>query len=1374
MNTPVAEMEAAPLRQQLVSRLQGLLAEPAHQIMTLSGAAGVGKSHLIRRVLAHTPHIAGKFETGKDATLAYAAFVQATRRMLNQLLSLPDRDFRSWQLALQQQVPIGALLPVLPELSYFQAPKALKRQEQMLADTLTLARPFERAFLKLWQCLIQVERQPVLSLVWLDDVQWMDEASMAFLAFLLEQQLPVHWMLTGRDTQAVEDLLASSQSHTPFRLHPLSESESEAFLLAQLGQPRDDSQELAAFLYQLSQGYPLELAWSIKELVQQQKIVYDQGWRYDGQLAELASGPHKGWEQLMQQQWQRLSPPVRTLLQTAVLLGPKFSPAMLRLALAGNSDGAFAADWAEALKSGFVEQAAEEARFAHDRLYEWVDQTLAVADRAPQQIRIARQLLASEQSPLELLVELLNAGHALLEPSEHSLRLEKNLSLIRCMLSQGALAQAQHLLDQIQAMLTPASPHFTDGQILRASLAYLSNDMASAEALLLDLLQHPLEDVLDAQLLLIVIYTQHNRYHEAVGFALDLLAAQGLTFDRDSQAAERVSQRCLQTVAQLSPAELAACAGAPAPAPFEARMQVIATVAVAIYNHDLHLYSLCILYALDQILAGQGTSRTASIYGAASLLLLNQSGDLTPALKLIQAAEQLARETGREDELTLIHCVMGDMISPWKLSFAQARDYLISSREAGERSGNLQFAGYACVFRGANLFMCAHPLAEFHDTILPELIQFNQRIQNYSPLDGLQAYSFLIEKLRSGRFDKPGQTDADFIADLRQRDSRADLSRYFTFKAFVLLLFGETNAALEAFQQSELDVYLPSSIVRVWHLLLRDLLQWRSGLSSAESHAANRLPLLPFDLRTLARLNPENFEVLHQIWLAAQPGRSAQEQIQAYHRAAVAARNQAQWHWEGFAHEQIAGLFQAQGLELPAQQSLLESLTAFQRWGATAKVLQLSAQLAPHYLQQLASSRPSYSQDVAEMLRICADFSRILDPESLQASILQVLKTQTEAEQIALILRVEDSTRWRSLTWQPDLPDCLQEIPSKVPADLLNYVARTHQSVLLPQQRERFSPGILTGLEGQHVLLPLVFQQSLMGIIYFQPQRSADMFGSQAEILLQALGGYLAGALHNAQRAQNLEASIALHTADLKRANQRLSQLLEERQEVLAIAAHDLKHPLGTLKLGISMLAQLEAGLAPEQRKLAFENLNQTIEDMNHNTERLLMIEHLEADLLRPQWKRIRLSEVLTPFLHSYEWKAREKQQQLVFRGFHWDAIVETDAGWLKMILNNLLENAIKFSPFEATIQVELALSAGQFAIRILDQGPGFKPDDQDRLFQKFGRLSARPTAGESSHGLGLFIVRRLVADLKGQIQVQPHAETGSVFEVVFPCLEPS
>jgi signal transduction histidine kinase len=101
--------------------------------------------------------------------------------------------------------------------------------------------------------------------------------------------------------------------------------------------------------------------------------------------------------------------------------------------------------------------------------------------------------------------------------------------------------------------------------------------------------------------------------------------------------------------------------------------------------------------------------------------------------------------------------------------------------------------------------------------------------------------------------------------------------------------------------------------------------------------------------------------------------------------------------------------------------------------------------------------------------------------------------------------------------------------------------------------------------------------------------------------------------------------------------------------------------------------------------------------------------------------------------------------------------------------MDNLLSNAIKFSPKESLVAVTLGEEGGYFYISIKDQGPGFTEEDQRSLFQKFKKLSARPTAGESSNGLGLAIVKTLVDRLDGNIELKTQVRHGSEFFIRFP-----
>jgi len=113
--------------------------------------------------------------------------------------------------------------------------------------------------------------------------------------------------------------------------------------------------------------------------------------------------------------------------------------------------------------------------------------------------------------------------------------------------------------------------------------------------------------------------------------------------------------------------------------------------------------------------------------------------------------------------------------------------------------------------------------------------------------------------------------------------------------------------------------------------------------------------------------------------------------------------------------------------------------------------------------------------------------------------------------------------------------------------------------------------------------------------------------------------------------------------------------------------------------------------------------------------------------------------------------------------------LVLTDENYLHRIVDNLLSNAIKFSTTGSTVEVTAATANHSLVIRVKDTGPGFLEEDKPFLFQKFKKLSARPTGGESSNGLGLAIVKTLVDRLKGDISLETSRGQGSEFVITLP-----
>ena len=112
-------------------------------------------------------------------------------------------------------------------------------------------------------------------------------------------------------------------------------------------------------------------------------------------------------------------------------------------------------------------------------------------------------------------------------------------------------------------------------------------------------------------------------------------------------------------------------------------------------------------------------------------------------------------------------------------------------------------------------------------------------------------------------------------------------------------------------------------------------------------------------------------------------------------------------------------------------------------------------------------------------------------------------------------------------------------------------------------------------------------------------------------------------------------------------------------------------------------------------------------------------------------------------------------------------ALVDTNS--LQQVLDNLISNAIKYSPPNKCITIRLKQNAAQVSCEIQDEGPGLTVEDKQKLFGKFTRLSAQPTANEHSSGLGLFIVKKLVTHMQGQVWCESELGKGATFIVEFP-----
>lgn len=231
--------------------------------------------------------------------------------------------------------------------------------------------------------------------------------------------------------------------------------------------------------------------------------------------------------------------------------------------------------------------------------------------------------------------------------------------------------------------------------------------------------------------------------------------------------------------------------------------------------------------------------------------------------------------------------------------------------------------------------------------------------------------------------------------------------------------------------------------------------------------------------------------------------------------------------------------------------------------------------------------------------------------------------------------------------------------------------------------------------------------------------------------------------------------------------NLTLEKMAREKDAFMQTVAHDIKTPLNRVT-GYAQLIAISGGLSEEQRSYI-----KAIEKVNRNAGKmiseLLELNALEHGNRKVDLEHLDLKAMIQESLKGFMTEAQRKSITLHFPELNGPIQIQSDEKCLNRILDNLVSNALKFSPYGKNIYVSAIQENGHVDISVKDEGPGIKPEEQKKLFRRFQQLSARPTGGESSTGLGLAITQSLVQQLNGEILVQSEPGKGAEFIVRLP-----
>ncbi len=232
----------------------------------------------------------------------------------------------------------------------------------------------------------------------------------------------------------------------------------------------------------------------------------------------------------------------------------------------------------------------------------------------------------------------------------------------------------------------------------------------------------------------------------------------------------------------------------------------------------------------------------------------------------------------------------------------------------------------------------------------------------------------------------------------------------------------------------------------------------------------------------------------------------------------------------------------------------------------------------------------------------------------------------------------------------------------------------------------------------------------------------------------------------------------------LRERNKKLRELNEEKNYMMSVVAHDLKSPLNQIN-GLASVIKLDEDRLTDTQKECLDNIAVASGRLSEMINKILDSRNFDRNQDSVKIEPIDIDKMATDVLNDFSATAGKKNITL-HKNSRNGAKVMADKHYLRQVFDNLVSNAIKFSPEGTNIELNITHDGDKILAEVKDEGPGITPEDKEKLFTEYAVLSAKPTGGETSTGLGLAIVKNYVEKIGGEIWCESEPGQGASFKV--------
>lgn len=1181
-----------------------LLGHPSWLIV--SGYSGVGKTELIQEIQHPVVHAQGHFISGKfdqyQRSIPFSAIIQAFRDLMHQILSEGASKVDFWKKQLSDALGTqgAVLIQVIPEVQWLMGPQPPVPELPSSEN--------EARFQKVFQKFIEVFAHPQHPLaLFLDDLQWIDSASLRFLQQLKNSKGIPSLLVLGsyRDHEVSSShplriMLDEGKAVPEIHLDALSVEHVSQLLADMFDQKPEEVEGFSRTIHQKTNGNPFFVQQFLYTLYQEGILSFSSDakcWEWDLEKA-VQMGFSDNVIDLMSHNLKKL--PLETLegLKWAACLGNTFDLQTLSMARKKTAQETLMELWS-ALQEGYIEQNGEQYRFLHDRIQQTAYGMIKEDEREAIHLEIGRLLergLSEEATNEELFrfIGHLNLGSRLIEDKEECLGLAKRNLGIRAKNSTAYEAAVKYLTSGIEIL---GDKSWEEEYELSYQLHYetasckiMSTDHQGAEKDIEKLLENaksPIQ-IADISVLKMVTFASLEKIEESIEIGIESLEAIGVDIKRGG-INERIDKEIERALENISNMDLEYTINTSVmDDPYDkAVFSLLREVSLNSYYIpdplSRKVFELTTAKMVNLSLEKGSTDTSAFAYCTFAVLLGPGMGDYRAMERIADLGIKLAEYQGNAYTLGRSYYLLGALIYPWKRPSLESLGYLERSypltREVGDLNGETSTVTMIVVTEfqiGRSLEKVKRGIERYLDFI-------------FTVTQKVNTLTILQQVIKCLKGQTKGSTDLEdgYLSSKEIEKKISDTpkihiaQRYYSLKAYLCYIYDEIE---EGKRFAEKGVELRAEKIGLgMQIYAEDIFIYSLILLSRPLDAKN-IEIIERNqqqMRVWSDHNPYNY--LHKYLLVEAEWAKIQgrflEAYDLFEQAILSAQKTLNLKDLALIYELTAKFHLSRGSFLIGRTYLKEAHYAYSRWGAYRKAQDLEERY-PQYLMEVGKQvvdAKSTLQPTSEIQTSTVQYTNDLDLQSVMKAsqtisgeirfdklleqMMGIVIETAGAERGSLILKEEG--KWKLKVVQtgregPKVEGEFEEGTWEYSEGITHYVKQTREDVVLHE----------AGVEGNFtreeyiqkkgvksvICTPILNKGEMVGMLYLENNRTSHAFTKQRVEVLQLLSSQIAISIENANLYESLERKVKERTIELEKAYE---ELKSSEEKIRHMAYHD-------------------------------------------------------------------------------------------------------------------------------------------------------------------------------------------------------------------------